>query len=466
MPSTKIYGYRDYTLFQTASLHHFHTLLFVYAENQAYNKKNSFSTKHNRHFSAVVYLYDSTMKQVKQTLGDKQMAFLLAMLVAIMPFSVDAYLPAVLAMAQDLGTNVHRIEQSLSTFMFGVAIGQLVGGSISDIKGRRIVALSGLVVYIISVVLLTMIHSVEQLLWLRMLQAFGAGMTVVVVGAVVRDQYEGRQAAQMFALIGIIMMVAPLIAPVVGALLKTIGSWRAIFVFLSIYAAVVWGLLFRFLAKPTETEPFDSAIPKRVAQRYLHVLSTKPALGFLFFQAFSFSSMFVFLTESSFVYMDLYGLSPHQYSWVFGLNIITMATFNRITAWRLKTGSSAQDILRWGIIIQLAANTLMATSVLTLHLPHMWLLVACVMVSVGTQGLIVANTQACFMNYFKEEGGSANAVLGVCQSLIGAGVGMLTTWLHNGTATVMPMMMLSCTLVGIMLLWQFSGQTWKSNNPI
>ena len=402
------------------------------------------------------------MTQAPQTLSDKQMAALLAMLVAIMPFSVDAYLPAIPAMADSLGADIHRIEQSLSTFMFGVAAGQLVGGSIADIKGRRVVALTGLVVYIASVIGLVFIRSADELLLLRMVQAFGAGMTVVVVGAIVRDNYEGNKAAQMFALIGIIMMGAPLVAPMLGAALKALGGWRLIFGFLALYAAIVWGLLYRFLAKPVHTDAINRSIFRTVAARYRHVLSTRPALGFLFFQAFSFSSMFVFLTESSFVYMNLYGLSAHAYAWVFGLNIITMATFNRITAWKLKTGSDAQDILKWGILIQLAANTLMVAAVMLTGMPPLWWLVGCVMVSVGTQGLIVANTQACFMGYFKEEGGSANAVLGVCQSLIGAAVGMLTTWLHNGTPQVMAGMMLAATVCGMVLLLAFSRDAWRT----
>ena len=401
------------------------------------------------------------MTQAPQTLSDKQMAALLAMLVAIMPFSVDAYLPAIPAMADSLGADIHRIEQSLSTFMFGVAAGQLVGGSIADIKGRRVVALTGLVVYIASVIGLVFIRSADELLLLRMVQAFGAGMTVVVVGAIVRDNYEGNKAAQMFALIGIIMMGAPLVAPMLGAALKALGGWRLIFGFLALYAAIVWGLLYRFLAKPVHTDAINRSIFRTVAARYRHVLSTRPALGFLFFQAFSFSSMFVFLTESSFVYMNLYGLSAHAFAWVFGLYIITMATFNRITAWKLKTGSDAQDILKWGILIQLAANALMVAAVMLTGMPPLWWLVGCVMVSVGTQGLIVANTQACFMGYFKEEGGSANAVLGVCQSLIGAAVGMLTTWLHNGTPQVMAGMMLAATVCGMVLLLAFSRDAWR-----
>ena len=401
------------------------------------------------------------MPQQTRQLSQRQMATLLAMLVAIMPFSIDAYQPEIPAMAVSLNADIHRIEQSLSTFLFGVAIGQLVGGSLSDIKGRRIVALCGLLLFIISTAGLIWIKTGEQLLMLRMVQAFGGGMAVVVVGAVVRDYYEGRQAAQMFALIGIIMMIAPLVAPMLGAALQALGGWRLIFVFLAVYGVMVWGLLFRFLAKPTRTERFDVNVVKNVVGRYKQVLSTRPALGFLFFQAFSFSSMFAFLTESSFVYMELYGISAHAYAWVFGLNIVTMAFFNRITAWRLRQSDDAQDILRWGIAIQFLANLLMFASVLIAGLPPLAWLVMLVMISIGTQGLITANTQACFMSYFKQEGGSANAILGVCQSLIGAGMGMLTTWLHNGSAVVMSGMMLTATVCGMILLWYFSRQVWR-----
>lgn len=403
------------------------------------------------------------MNHFRTVSADRKTAFLLAMLVALMPFSIDAYLPAIPEMAQSLGADIHRIEQSLSIFLFGVAAGQVVGGSLSDIKGRRVIALSGLLVYIAAVAGLAVIQTAGQLLLLRLIQAFGAGMTVVVVGAIVRDNYEGRKAAQMFALIGIIMMAAPLLAPMTGALLTGMGGWRAVFVFLGIYAAVVWGLLYRFLAKPVKTDPVNGHVFIVAAGRYKRVLATRPALGYLFFQAFSFSSMFAFLTESPFVYMELYGISAHAYAWVFGMNIITMGVFNRITAWRLKCGTHAQDILKWGIAIQLAANSLMLVSVLLSGLPPMWWLVFCVMLSVGTQGLITANTQACFMSYFREEGGSANAVLGVCQSVIGALAGMLTTWLHNGTAAVMPGMMLLSTGAGISLLWLCSREAWTQN---
>lgn len=396
-------------------------------------------------------------------LSDKQMAALLALLITVMPFSIDAYLPSIPQIASDLNSNIHRIEQSLSSFILGVAFGQLVGGSLSDIKGRKNIALIGLSIYIFSTILLIFVQSAEQLLALRLVQAVGGGMSAVVVGAIVRDNYEGNKAAEMFALIGIIMMAAPLLAPMIGSVIQTIGGWRSVFGFLTVYSMMVFALYWRFLPKHKQAEPLPPHLIRNIAQRYRRVLSTKVALGFLFFQAMSFSSMLTFLTESPFVYMQLHGLSAHGYAWAFGCNILTMALFNRITAWRLKRDSSSQDILKMGIAIQFCANLALLLSVLIQPLPSLWVMIPLVMTSIGTQGLVVANTQALFMSHFKQDGGSANAVLMACQSLIGASIGFMVTLLHNGTALVMPAVMLSCTMTGIVLLLVFSRDELAKN---
>ncbi len=397
----------------------------------------------------------------QKTLSDKQMAILLAIMVAIMPFSVDAYLPAIKNIAVDLHTDIHLIERSLSTFILGVSAGQLLGGSLSDIKGRKNIALTGLLIYIVASIILIFVNSANQLMVLRLLQALGGGMTAVTVGAIIRDNYDGKYAAQMFALIGIIMMGAPLAAPMLGAVLQNLGGWRSIFAFLCFYGASVFALLWRFLPKRKQAEPFTRHIFHNILMRYRRVLGQKQALGFLFFQATSFSSMMVFLTESPFVYMELYGLTPQQYAWAFGCNIITMATFNRITAWRLKRDNSTQDILLWGIVIQLLTNFILGASVLIMGLPPFAVVVLCVMLSVGTQGLVVANTQALFMQHFREDSGSANALLSANQSLTGAMVGFLATVLHNGTAQILAWLMPTCTIVGVILLWHFSRSQWK-----
>lgn len=395
----------------------------------------------------------------------EQLAALLAMLITIMPFSIDAYLPALLDIAASLNTDIHHVEKSLSSFILGIAIGQITGGSLSDIKGRRNIALVGLAIYVLASMALIFVHTIDQLLAMRMVQAIGAGMSAVVVGAVVRDNYQGREATQMFALIGMIVMTAPLIAPLFGSFLQSIAGWRSIFVFLFVYALLVAILLFRFLPQYKLAEPLTGAQIKQIGSRYRQVLTNTAALGFLFYQGTAFASMIVFLSESPFVYMKLYGLTPHQYAWVFAGNIIAMMLFNRLTAFGLKRNWQSQQLLQAGIIIQMTTNTLLFVSVLILGQPALLWIVPLLMCSIGAQGLIAANTQALFMGNHKPAiGGSANAVLSSSQSLIGALVGFLVTYLHNGTILVMAACMFGCTLVGLALLWTFSGAQLRKDN--
>ena len=399
-------------------------------------------------------------------LKEKQMAVLLAAMVAIMPFSIDAYLPSIPQIAGSLHADIHYIERSLSSFVFGVAAGQLAGGALSDIKGRRNIALLGLFVYLLSSLALIFVQNADQLMLMRAVQALGGGMSAVVVGAIVRDNYQGRQAAQMFALIGIITLAAPLAAPMIGAQLQKFGGWRSVFAFLFGYALLVSATLWFFLPQHKAAEPLKAAQIRQIFSRYSRVLANRPSLGFLFYHAATFSAMMVFLTESSFVYIQLYGLTPSQFAWAFGCNILTMMTLNRLTAWLLRKGYEPRQILPLGAAVQLGANLILVSAVQITGLPPFWLLLLPVMFAVGAQGMIVANTQALFMGSFKQEiGGSANAVLTCFQSLLAAAASFLTTKLHNGTASTMAVMMFATSLTGFVLLMLLSHRQLGKGQP-
>ena len=390
-------------------------------------------------------------------------ASLLAMLIGIMPLSIDAYLPSLPQIALSLHSDIHHIEKSISTFIFGVALGQLIGGSLSDIKGRRRILLLGLVIYIVATIALIFVQTANQLLILRMLQALGGGMSSVIVGALVRDHYHGKDAAQMFALIGVILAIAPLLAPMLGAVLQSMGGWRSVFVFLAAYATLVFVLFFKLLPQNVQASGrLTWAQVQDMGRRYRMVLTTKPALGFLFYQAASFSSMMAFLTESPFVYMQLYGLTTHQYALVFASNMIMMVACNRLTAFGLRRDWTSAHLLKIGIAIQLMANCVLCVLVLVMKQPPLMTLVPLVMVSVGAQGLIAANTQALFMSHFKPQmAGSANAMLSAGQSLIAATVAFVVTQLHNGTVLVMVGTMLMVTVSGVYLLLRYSSQQFR-----
>lgn len=385
-------------------------------------------------------------------------AILLASIVAIMPFSIDAYLPAMPTIAASLQTDIHHVEMTLGLFLLGAALAQLFAGFFSDTKGRRLTVLIGLSVYIVASLGLTLSTNIDMFKAFRVCQAIGAGFSTVVVAASVRDRFSGNEAARIFALIGVIMMGAPLLAPIIGAAILTITSWQGIFWFLSAYGLCVFiavFIFFRFEKPKQQRKDKHVALWRQVAHNYGTVLKTRRALGYLFFQVASLASMFTFLTEASFVYIELYGASESLFSLLFACNIITMVIFNRITAFKLKI-TSPQSILLVGVVIQISINFLLLI-IAQFGQPPLWLLVSMIMLSVGSQGFISANTTACYMDYFKENSGSATAVSGTTGSLIAALFGLITVKLHDG-ATIIPMatMMFVSTLIGVCLLFWFS----------
>ena len=398
------------------------------------------------------------------TLSDKQLSLLLAMLVAIMPFSIDTYLPAMTDVAHSLNSSVHLVEKSLSTYLLGAAMGQLIGGSLSDMKGRKPICLIGLVIFIVSTIIITQVTQVEWLIGMRMVQGLGAGMATVIVPAMVRDRYTGVQAAQMFATIGIIIMIAPSIAPMFGAVIHGLLGWQAIFGFLLLYGVALLLSMWRFLPSNTPQRQPNEQFWSGVFSRYREVLKKREAMGFLLLQGFCFSCMFVFLTESTWVYKNYYGLSNTEYAWAFMLNIVAMACFNRITAFRLKKGAQPHKILLSGLAVQVTTGLILAVWCL-LTLPPFQVMVLLVMVTIGAQGLIVPSNQAIYMSYFSREAGSANALLGSGMQLIAFGIGWLTTELHswsNGKLTVMPLMMLASTLSAIIAIRVLSRSSFKT----
>ena len=238
------------------------------------------------------------IKQSPQTLpiNPRKLALLLSIMVAIMPFSTDIYLSSVPQMAISLHADIHLIEQSLSSFMFGVALGQLMGGALSDIKGRKIIALIGLSVYLMSTIAIIFVDSSRELLFWRWIQAMGGGMATVTVGATVRDFFYGNAAARMFATIGIITLIAPLGAPMLGTGLAALGGWRSIFIFLVIYALVVMICIWHFMPRAKmPSQPLNSQIFHKIKQNFVLVFRERESLGFMFFQTAGFAAMFVFL---------------------------------------------------------------------------------------------------------------------------------------------------------------------------
>lgn len=374
----------------------------------------------------------------------KRLALLLAALVATAPFAIDTYLPAIPAMAIDFGTTTHAVEISISTFLIGFALGQLVGGPVSDRIGRRPIALTGLIIYIITSAIITRVDSATALNVMRFIQAIGGGFALVVVGASVRDLYDGKEAARMFALVAVIMMIAPLVAPTVGSLLLVWFNWQAIFVLLIAYGSMMLVIIWFKMPETTKLRPRSPGPASRIWWTYLGVLRTHKAVGFMLTHTGASAVMFSFLTDSPFMYIDFFGVSPAQFPYFFGANILVIVICNRLNNPLLRR-LECHQILKIGAGIQIVA-TIGLFLAINVFEPSLYSTVPLVMLAVGMLGLTAPNATASFMQYFPHIGGTATALMGTIQFATGAAAGMVIGHFHNGTLLPVTLSMLGFSI--------------------
>ncbi len=375
-------------------------------------------------------------------------AVIMAMTMALGPLALDAYLPAFPAMAASLNVSAHQISLSVSIYVFVLALGQLVGGPLSDRWGRAPVMLAGLTTFGVASFLIGHAQTLNQLLLLRALQAFGGGWATVCVPAMVRDRLSGVEAARFFSLIGLIMILAPAIAPSLGSLILMSYNWPAIFIVLTIYALALALLSKRVLFRGNFKPPAPTEVLS-IWKRYGVVFSVRPALRYMLLQTFSFAVMLLFITHSSFIYQEHFGASESKFALLFGANILFMVIAN-LSNRKLLKQLSPQNILRWSITLQ-AIGILLLILVSTLA-PVIWLFLPAMMITVGAMGAVTPNTQACFMEYFSRNGGTASALLGATQFSV-AGLISAASALLPETILAVVLAQAGCSLICLLLVW-------------
>ncbi len=370
---------------------------------------------------------------------------LLGLLSASAPLAIDMYLPAMPTIAGDLSISVSRVQQTLSIFMLGFSACQLVYGPLSDRYGRKPIILGGLALYLISSLFCASASSIEALQGWRLMQALGAGAASVVVSAVVRDLWQGEQAARIMSLVMMSMTVAPLLAPLLGAQILFWWGWQAIFTVLAIIALIQLLLVCWKLPETLAPQQQPPLAVSSLLHSYLLVLRHREAMGNLLCSSFSFAGMFAFIAGSPFVYIEYYGVPARYYGLLFGSNILVMILLNWLNS-RLITGTGLQPMIRIATLIQALAGLALLAAAVT-GVGELWTLVPGIVIFVGVIGLIGANTTAGVITPFKRSAGTASALLGAVRFLIGALAAALLGWLHNGTPAPMAAVMCSCGLL-------------------
>ncbi|MCH2557522.1 MAG: multidrug effflux MFS transporter [Alcanivorax sp.] len=389
------------------------------------------------------------------TISPLRLAILLGGLVALGPLAIDTYLPALPTMAEDFGVAVHRVELSVSFYVIGVAAGQWLGGPLSDHFGRKPVAYMGLAVFLLASLAISVCTSVGQLYLLRVVQALGGGATVVIAAASVRDHFNGREAARVLTSVGLVLLIAPLLAPAIGAALLKLAGWPSIFVMLAAYSVVV-GLILRFGLPSVAPQVAEEPLRHRMFAAYGRVLRQRKAMGFILANGLVFSAMFTFITDAAFLYIEYFEVGESAFPLYFGANVVLMLTLNRVNVLLLRHYESV-TILGVAVLIQ----CLSAAALLTLTLAGelaLWNTVPLIMLVAGMAALAIPNALASFLAYFDRDSGAATGLNGCLQfllaGLIGTGLGMI----HDGTPLPMTALMAASALAALLSFRLIAGE--------
>ncbi|MDX5336611.1 MAG: multidrug effflux MFS transporter [Marinobacter sp.] len=377
-----------------------------------------------------------------------QLALLLGMTVALGPLALDAYLPAFPAIAREFAIPHADVGLTLSAYVATLGMAQLVGGPLSDRYGRRNILFIGLAVFALASLMIALADNLSGMIAWRVVQGVGGAFCAVSVPAIVRDQVGGQEAARLFGLIGLIMFIAPAAAPSLGALMLALGDWHWIYVFLAAYAFFLAVVLQLALFPRLKPRPRTTTPVKTLVTNYVLVLKHHTTMRFVGIQVMCFSSMMLFITHSSFIYQEWFGLSNSTFSILFAANIGVMAVLNLINRPLLRTISSVV-LLRVQVIIQFVMLVGLV-SVVLLDGP-LWAVAGFIIAAVGCQGGIVPNNMANALEFFPHMGGTAAAMLGASQFTLAGAISALSSAYGGEALLPITLSMLACSVGAVLL---------------
>jgi MFS transporter, DHA1 family, multidrug resistance protein len=337
---------------------------------------------------------------------------ILSMLLAFASISTDLYLPAMPAMTRSLHSNAGTMELTISGYLVGFSLGQLLWGPIGDRYGRRAPVAIGLVLFVIGSAGCALAHSPAAMIGWRAVQAVGACASVVLARAMVRDLYTGHRAAQMMSTLMTVMAIAPLVGPSAGGLILHFASWRAIFcalVGVGLATLVALGALPETLPHTRRNrEPLGRALAN-----YGRLLRIKRLLGYAGAGGFFYGAMYAYIAGTPFAYITYHQLSPQLYGLLFGAGIIGIMVTNLLNA-RFVALFGSDRLMRAGTVGAALAGLVLALNARTDWGGFMGLFIP-LFLFVSATGFIVANSIAGALGCAPERAGAVSALIGSMQ---------------------------------------------------
>jgi DHA1 family bicyclomycin/chloramphenicol resistance-like MFS transporter len=376
---------------------------------------------------------------------------ILGSLATISPFSIDMYLPGFPTIAKDLGTTIDKVQLSLTSYLIGICLGQVVYGPLLDRYGRKKPLYVGLFLYVLASIGCAFTSSVDSLITMRFLQAMGGCVGLVASQALVSDIFPSNKRAEVFSMITLVIAVSPMIAPTVGGYVTVGFSWHWLFIILAGIVAVMIAGIYFFLPAGQMPDETVSLKPKSVLGSYYTVVSQPQFLIYTLAGGLATAAPFAYISGSADVFMNMYKVTEQQYGWIFGLLAFAMIGSTQLNHFLLKKFKS-QEIIQVTLIYQSIVGILLIVGVYN-NWYSLLGLIGMMFIFLTGQGLTGPNTSALSLAPFRKHTGSASALMGSWRMGAGAIISAIVSFLHNNTAMPMVGMMAFCSIGGLIILY-------------
>lgn len=370
---------------------------------------------------------------------------LLGSLTAMGALAIDMYLPSLPSIGADLHASSSQTQGTVAAFLTGMAIGQLLYGPASDRLGRRPPMLFGIAVFVLGSIACALAASAPLLIGARFIQALGACSGGVVARAMVRDRFGHVETARMLSLLMLIMGLAPILAPLLGGFLLTVGGWRLNFGFMASFG-VLLGIAAALRLKESRSEETAAHARSEHPFRAYLALAQNPRLaGYALSGALNGATLFTYISASPELVIQTYRIPAQAFGWVFGANAVGIIGANQVNRWLLRR-MTPDEVLARASVAALISSALLALAAFT-GIGERWTILPLLFLVLASYGFMQGNVTAGALNVDPRRAGSISALTGALSFGTGALASALAGVLHDGTPRPMALIML-VALVG------------------
>jgi len=380
-----------------------------------------------------------------------RLTLLLGALTAFAPLSIDMYLPAFPALAAHFRAEPTGIQLTLSAFFIGLAAGQILYGPASDRFGRKLPLYFGLALFIVASIGCALATSLDALIAWRFVQAIGGCAGMVIARAVVRDCFDAQSSAKVYSQLMLVMGVAPIIAPAMGAQLLVWLGWPWLFWSLAAFGALC--AVASIVALPETLKPADrhAGGVGHALQAFAGLIRDRQFIGLALVSGLASALLFAYIAGSPFVFISQLGLTPDHFGWLFGGNAVGLIGASQVNH-KLLGRLPLRQVLRWAVTAEVAAAlALLAAAVFA---PGLVTVGVPLFVCLTLLGFILPNAGAAAMAVAGRRAGSASALVGTIQFGLGAVAGGLVGAGNGGGVVAMAVVVAVCGLLARTALWR------------